>query len=88
MSEKNKMRWVAHGQTVAEKIYFSADSTKSNMGLYSFSGSHSTQADALVSKKYCNQEEIEALNGIVSAYLEFDEMQAKRYISMYYERLD
>lgn len=53
------------------------------MGLYSFSRSHPTQADALVAKNYCNQEELEALNGIVSAYLEFAEMQARRHIPMY-----
>lgn len=80
---QNKMHWAAHGQTAAEKIYFSADSNKPNMGLYSFSGSHPTQADALVAKNYCNQEELEALNGIVSAYLEFAEMQARRHIPMY-----
>lgn len=80
---QNKMHWAAHGQTAAEKIYFSADSSKPNMGLYSFSGSHPTQADALVAKNYCNQEELEALNGIVSAYLEFAEMQARRHIPMY-----
>lgn len=80
---QNKMHWAAHGQTAAEKIYFSADSSKPNMGLYSFSGSHPTQSDALVAKNYCNQEELEALNGIVSAYLEFAEMQARRHIPMY-----
>lgn len=80
---QNKMHWAAHGQTAAEKIYFSADSTKPNMGLYSFSGRHPTQSDALVAKNYCNQEELEALNGIVSAYLEFAEMQARRHIPMY-----
>lgn len=80
---QNKMHWAAHGQTAAEKIYFSVDSTKPNMGLYSFSGSNPTQADALVAKNYCNQEELEALNGIVSAYLEFAEMQARRHIPMY-----
>ena len=30
-----------------------------------------------------HQEELEALNGIVSAYLEFAEMQARRHIPMY-----
>lgn len=80
---QNKMHWAAHGQTAAEKIYFSADSSKPNMGLYSFRGSYPTQADALVAKNYCNQEELEALNGIVSAYLEFAEMQARRHIPMY-----
>lgn len=80
---QNKMHWAAHGHTAAEKIYFSADSTKPNMGLYSFAGAHPTQAEALVAKNYCNAEELEQLNSIVSAYLEFAEMQARRRIPMY-----
>lgn len=48
---QNKMHWAAHGQTAAEKIYFSADSSKPNMGLQTFSGGHPTQAEALVAKK-------------------------------------
>ena len=80
---QNKMHWAAHGQTAAEKIYFSADSSKPNMGLYSFRGNHPTQADALVAKNYCNKKELDALNMLVSAYLEFAEMQAKRHIPMY-----
>ena len=80
---QNKMHWAAHGQTAAEKIYFNADSTKPNMGLQTFSGAHPTQAEALVAKNYCTADELEQLNGIVSAYLEFAEMQAKRHIPMY-----
>lgn len=80
---QNKMHWAAHGKTAAEKIYYSADSSKTNMGLYSFSGSHPTQSDALVAKNYCNEEELSALNLLVSAYLEFAEMQARRHIPMY-----
>lgn len=80
---QNKMHWAAHGQTAAEKIYFSADSSKPNMGLYSFSGAYPTQAEALVAKNYCDADELEQLNGIVSAYLEFAELQARRRIPMY-----
>lgn len=80
---QNKMHWAAHGQTAAEKVYFSADSSKPNMGLYSFNGMYPTQAEALIAKNYCNAEELEKLNSIVSAYLEFAEMQARRRIPMY-----
>ena len=55
----------------------------SNMGLYSFNGMYPTQAEALIAKNYCNAEELEKLNSIVSAYLEFAEMQARRRIPMY-----
>lgn len=77
---QNKMHWEAHGQTAAEKIYYSADSAKPNMGLLSFTGSSPRKSDAVIAKNYCNAAELEALNGIVSAYLEFAEMQARRRI--------
>jgi len=80
---QNKMHWAAHGQTAAEKIYYSADAEKPHMGMLSFKGENPTQSDALVAKNYCNEEELSALNSLVSAYLEFAEMQARRRISMY-----
>ena len=80
---QNKMHWAAHGQTAAEKIYYSADVDKPYMGMLGFRGDQPKQADALVAKNYCTQEELSALNSIVSAYLEFAEMQARRGIPMY-----
>ena len=77
------MHWAAHGQTAAEKIFYSADSSKPNMGLHSFSGSHPTQRYARVAKNYCTEDELLALNVIVSAYLDLAEMQARRRIPMY-----
>ena len=71
---QNKMHWAAHGQTAAEKPY---------LGMLSFQGKMPTQADALVAKNYCNEEELSELNSVVSAYLEFAEMQARRRIPMY-----
>ena len=62
---QNKMHWAAHGQTAAEKIFYSADSSKPNMGLRSFSGSHPTQSDALVAKNYCTEDELLALNDMM-----------------------
>ena len=80
---QNKMHWAAHGQTAAEKIYYSADAEKLYLGMLSFQGETPTQADALVAKNYCTEEELSALNSVVSAYLEFAEMQARRRIPMY-----
>ena len=80
---QNKMHWAAHGQTAAEKIYYSADADKPYMGMLSFTGEQPKQADALVAKNYCTEEELSALNSVVSAYLEFAEMQARRRIPMY-----
>ena len=80
---QNKMHWAAHGQTAAEKIFYSADSSKPNMGMYSFTGNHPTQGDALIAKNYCNEDELLALNDVVTAYLDLAEMQARRRIPMY-----
>ena len=62
---QKKMHWAAHGQTAAEKIFYSADSSKPNMGLLSFSGSHPTQSDALIAKNYCTEDELLALNDMM-----------------------
>lgn len=80
---QNKMHWAAHGQTAAEKIYYSADVDKPFMGMLSFKGERPSQSDTLVAKNYCTEEELSALNSVVSAYLEFAEMQARRRIPMY-----
>ncbi|AKL96129.1 hypothetical protein CACET_c26840 [Clostridium aceticum] len=80
---QNKMHWAAHGQTAAEKIYYAANADKPHMGMLSFKGEQPTQADALVAKNYCTEDELAALNSVVSAYLEFAEMQARRRIPMY-----
>ena len=82
-SVQNKMHWAAHGQTAAEKIYYSANAENPYMGMLGFKGEQPTQAEVLIAKNYCTEEELSALNSIVSAYLEFAEMQARRRIPMY-----
>ena len=64
---QNKMHWAVHGQTAAEKIYYTADADKPYMGMLSFKGEQPRQADALVAKNYCTEEELDALNSIVFA---------------------
>ena len=71
------MHWAAHGHTAAEVISRRADATKPNMGMTAWAGSRPRRTDAGVGKNYLNREEIEALNLIVSAYLEFAELQAR-----------
>jgi hypothetical protein len=74
---QNKMHWAAHGQTAAEVIARRADSTKPNMGLTTWTGSRPRRADAGIAKNYLDREEMETLNLIVSAYLDFAELQAR-----------
>jgi hypothetical protein len=74
---QNKMHWAAHGHTAAEVIAQRADSTKPNMGLTTWPGDRPRRTDAGFAKNYLNREEMETLNLIVSAYLDFAELQAR-----------
>ena len=74
---QNKMHWAAHGHTAAEVIVRRADATKPHMGMTTWTGSRPRRADAGVAKNYLTGEEIETLNLIVSAYLDFAELQAR-----------
>lgn len=74
---QNKIHWAAHGHTAAEIIAARADATKPNMGLTTFPGPRPLKADIGVAKNYLEVDEIEALNLIVSLYLDFGELQAK-----------
>jgi hypothetical protein len=80
---QNKMHWAAHGQTAAEVIAARADATKPNMGLTSWTGEVLRKADVAIAKNYLGAEELEALNHIVNAYLEFAELQALARKPMY-----
>jgi hypothetical protein len=75
---QNKMHWAAHGQTAAELIAARADAGKPHMGLTSWTGNRPRKADVSIAKNYLTAAELDALNRIVSAYLEFAELQAQQ----------
>lgn len=79
---QNKMHFAAHGHTAAEIVYLRADSTKDNMGLTVFKGNHPKKDEVTVAKNYLDKKELNILNRITSAYLEFAELQAIRQIPM------
>jgi hypothetical protein len=80
---QNKMHWAAHGHTAAEVIITRADARKPSMGLTSWTGSAPRKSDVSVAKNYLGVEELDALNRIVTAYLEFAEVQALNRRPMY-----
>jgi hypothetical protein len=80
---QNKMHWAAHGHTAAEIIVARADALKPNMGLTSWSGGRPGKGDVSVAKNYLQRDELEALNRIVSLYLDFGELQARSGRAMY-----
>lgn len=79
---QNKMHFAAHGHTAAEVLYLRADSQKPNMGLTNFKGKHPSKNEVTVAKNYLEEKELNILNRITSAYLEFAELQAIRQVSM------
>jgi hypothetical protein len=78
---QNKMHHAAHGQTAAETKVARADASKPMMGLTSWAGEKRgilpTRADAQVAKNYLEPDEMETLNRITVAFLEFAESMAK-----------
>ena len=89
---QNKLHYAAHGHTAAEIIYERADAEKPFMGLTSFAGDFPTARDIEIAKNYLSENELKILNGIVSGYFDFAEVQAMRhnpmYMSDYVEHLD
>lgn len=80
---QNKMHWAAHGHTAAEIIYQRINADKENLGLTSFKGTKPTKQETEIAKNYLNEEELNILNRIVTAYLELAELQALNRKPMY-----
>ncbi len=80
---QNKMHWAAHKHTAAEIIYERADSEKQNMGLTGWSGKEIKKTDVEIAKNYLSESELDALNKIVTAYLDIAEVRALDHEPMY-----
>ena len=80
---QNKMHWAAHKHTAAEVIYQRANAEKEHMGLTSWQGKFIKRADVEVAKNYLNKDELDALNKIVTAYLDIAEVHALNHEPMY-----
>jgi hypothetical protein len=83
---QNKMHWAAHGHTAAEIVRQRADAGRLNMGLTTWKNAPAgpvRRQDVAIAKNDLSQSEIEALNLIVSAYLDFAELQARSHRPMH-----
>ena len=80
---QNKMHWAAHKHTAAEVIYQRADAEKEHMGLTSWQGKSIKRTDVEVAKNYLDKDELDALNKIVTAYLDIAEVHALNHEPMY-----
>ena len=83
---QNKLHWAITGQTAAELISSRVDSTKENMGLFTWKNAPQgkiRKTDVGIAKNYLNEKELNELNRIVTMYLDFAELQASRGVVMY-----
>ncbi len=92
---QNKLHWAVHGHTAAEVIAERADATKPHMGLTSWRNAPDGKVrrqDVSIAKNYLTEDELRALNRIVTQYLDYAEDQAERRRPMrmadWRERLD
>ncbi len=82
---QNKLHFAIHGHTAAEIIIKRADSSKDYMGLTTWKNAPDgkiIKTDVSIAKNYLTEQEIKALDRIVSMYLDFAEDQAERHIPM------
>ena len=82
---QNKLHWAICGKTAAEIIYSEADATKIFMGLKTWKNAPEgkiLKGDITIAKNYLNEEHIEQLKRLVSAYLDLAEDRALRGIVM------
>lgn len=80
---QNKLHFAIHGYTAAELIKLRADASKDNMGLTTWKGNKVRKDDVTVAKNYLTDTELEDLNQIVTMYLDYAELQARRHKEMY-----
>lgn len=82
---QNKLHYSIHQHTAAELIYDRADANKEHMGLTTWEGAPEGKIhryDVVVAKNYLTEIELQKLGRLVSAYLDFAELQASRHIPM------
>lgn len=78
---QNKLHWAITGHTAAEIISQRAKASNPNMGLTTWKNAPQgkiLKTDVSVAKNYLNENELRALNRIVTMYLDFAELQAER----------
>jgi len=82
---QNKLHFAITGKTAAEIIHERVSSAKPNMGLTVWKNAPKgkiRESDVVIAKNYLDEKELDHLNRIVTMYLDFAELQAKRGILM------
>lgn len=82
---QNKMHFAIHGQTAAEVIVDRANADCPHMGLTTWEGAPSGKihkGDTVIAKNYLTEFELQQMERMVSAYIDFGENMALRNIPM------
>ena len=79
---QNKLVYAVTGRTAAQLIVERADPDSATLGLTHWQGERIRKSDAVVSKNYLAQQELEQLNRLVTMFLDFAEDRAERRIEM------
>ena len=82
---QNKLHWAIHRHTAAELIMERANAEKPHMGLTSweqYPDGKIQKYDVSIAKNDLSKEELQALERIVTMYLDYAEYQASRHIPM------
>ena len=82
---QNKMHFAIHGHTAAELIVERADHQKEHMGLTTWADAPEgkiKKSDVTVAKNYLSEKELQQLNRMVTAYLDFAENMTLRHIPL------
>ena len=84
-SVQNKMHYAVHGHTAAELIVERADHTREHMGLTTWEDAPDgkiRKSDVSIAKNYLNETEMQQLNRMVTAYLDYAETMTMRHIPL------
>lgn len=82
---QNKLHFAITGQTAAEIIHKRVDGKKPNMGLTTWKNAPKgaiRKTDVGIAKNYLKEQEMDELNRIVTMYLDYAEMQARKGLIM------
>jgi len=80
---QNKLHFTVSGQTAPEIVFNRANAELPFMGLTSFTGQSLRKSEIGVAKNYMTEDELFALNRLVSAFFDLAELRARNHEPMY-----
>ena len=79
---QNKLHYAVNKKTAAELIYDRVNAEKEFMGLTTFTGEIPVKKDIAITKNYLEEQELQRLNRLVSAFFDLAELKAMEHKPM------